>query len=82
MPQKNKIGSSKKLADFYKKESYLKKVLGSNGSYNVPIYQFDIFLILDPVMNALRRCHLFNNHHDRVKVVLRKKGFFKYSLIS
>ena len=33
-------------------------------------------------MNALRRCHLFNNHHDRVKVVLRKKGFFKYSLIS
>ena len=28
-------------------------------------------------MNALRRCHLFNNHHDRVKVVLRKKGFFQ-----
>merc|ERR1711981_828227 len=24
---------------------------------------------LDPVMNALRRCHLFNNHHDRVKVI-------------
>ena len=25
-------------------------------------------------MNALRRCHLFNNHHDRVKV--SKKNFF------
>ena len=26
-------------------------------------------------MNALRRCHLFNNHHDRVKV--SKKFFFQ-----
>ena len=23
---------------------------------------------LDPIMNAFRRCQLFNNHHDRVKV--------------
>ena len=23
---------------------------------------------MDPVMNAFRRCQLFNNHHDRVKV--------------
>merc|ERR1719232_559214 len=24
---------------------------------------------LDPIMNAFRRCQLFNNHHDRVKVI-------------
>ncbi|CAD5125384.1 DgyrCDS13621 [Dimorphilus gyrociliatus] len=23
----------------------------------------------DPVLNAVRRCHLFNNHHDKVKVI-------------
>ena len=27
-------------------------------------------------MNALRRCHLFNNHHDRVKVS-KKRLFLK-----
>ena len=28
-------------------------------------------------MNALRRCHLFNNHHDRVKVSKKKNFFFQ-----
>ena len=27
---------------------------------------------LDPIMNAFRRCQLFNNHHDRVKVLTIK----------
>jgi glycogen(starch) synthase len=25
--------------------------------------------VQDPILNALRRCHLFNDRHDRVKVI-------------
>ena len=35
---------------------------------------------LDPIMNAFRRCQLFNNHHDRVKV--RIISVAKYFFIS
>ena len=49
----------------------LKRCIFAQGASNLPpITTHNIVEDLnDPVMNAFRRCQLFNNHHDRVKVL-------------
>ena len=48
----------------------LKRCIFAQGASNLPpITTHNIVEDQnDPVMNAFRRCQLFNNHHDRVKV--------------
>ena len=52
----------------------LKRCIFAQGASNLPpITTHNIVEDQnDPVMNAFRRCQLFNNHHDRVKVLKRK----------
>ena len=51
----------------------LKRCIFAQGASNLPpITTHNIVEDQnDPVMNAFRRCQLFNNHHDRVKVILK-----------
>ena len=61
----------------------LKRCIFAQGASNLPpITTHNIVEDQnDPVMNAFRRCQLFNNHHDRVKVQFDFYDFIPPSIL-